>query len=577
MSNKSPKVEPFHQSAGRTAPLFSNGHWIPPSLCGRAVLCTIGERHDLADETNTEQTRIPLAGTQDADKTPILQGRKAIYTDYESVNAFNVIDALNNALIVHGVNAGAISYLWNYYRGRQPVLDRSKEVRPEINNKVVENHAQEIVAFKIGYQLAEPLQYTCRTYDEEDGAEAGAENKRLSSVNELNTLMFAEDKASCDRDLFEWMCIAGVGYRMCEADTAADEEDGGAPFEIYTLDPRCTFVVYSSAYHHRPVMAVWIGKSADRTETIYNVFTDTTFFRIKDQSIIDAKPHTYGAIPIVEYRLNNARMGVFEPVLSLLDAINDVESNRLDSIEQNVQALMKFIDCDVTAADFTEMLKLGAVKVTSIDSQRGDIDIIKNDLDQTSTQTTKDDLYQSAVNICGMPNRNGTSGSSSDTGAAVLLRDGWTLAESHAKSYELQFKRSEREFLRVVLAICSQSKMTDLDLRIRDIELAFNRRNYENILVKAQVLTTMLASDEIHPQLAFQACGLFTDPEAAYMLSCKYVEEKGGQLADVALLAAQRLAEQDGMQGTGQDELNVGSQAGVPEPQGDNAAKTANA
>ena len=38
-----------------------------------------------------------------------------------------------------------MDYLYWYRRGDQPVLSRTKTVRPEINNKVVENHASEIV------------------------------------------------------------------------------------------------------------------------------------------------------------------------------------------------------------------------------------------------------------------------------------------------------------------------------------------------------------------------------------------------------------------------------------------------
>ena len=503
------------------------------------------------------------------DARPLFMGRKCIHTDYDEITDANVIDVLNEAIIIHGFNVSQIRYLWNYYRGKQPILERTKDVRPEINNKVVENHAQEIVAFKIGYQLAEPLQYTCRTYSNENDT-AGADNPKLSDVNELNTLMFAEDKASCDRDLFEWMCVCGVGFRMAVVDAEDDAEDGGAPFEIHTLDPRSTFVIYSSKYHNRPLMAVWVGREAETGHEAYSCYTKNNFYRIVNGQITTNKPHTYGAIPIVEYKLNNARMGVFEPVLALLDAINAVESNRLDGIEQTVQALMKFVNCAIDETTFVKMLKLGAVEVTTTEGAVGnaDVDYITCDLDQSATQVTKEDLYQSVVNICGMPNRNGQGGSTSDTGAAVLLRDGWTLAESHAKSYELQFKRSERDFLRIVLNICNQSNECDLDLRIRDIELAFNRRNYENILVKSQVLTTMLSQSGIHPELAFQACGLFTDPEAAYLQSREYVEENRARF--------ERNINQDSDEDE-TEETNIGSQAGVPEPDGYNAGKTARA
>lgn len=38
-------------------------------------------------------------------------------------------------------------------------------------------------------------------------------------------------------------------------------------------------------------------------------------------------------------------MGAFESVVPLLDAINNVQSNRLDGIEQFIQSLMVFYNC----------------------------------------------------------------------------------------------------------------------------------------------------------------------------------------------------------------------------------------
>ena len=56
--------------------------------------------------------------------------------------------------------------------------------------------------------------------------------------------------------------------------------------------------------------------------------------------------------------------------------------------------------------------------------------------------------------------------------------------------------------------------------------LRFTRRNYENILQKAQVLDLMLKNPKIHPQLAFAHSGMFVDPELAYMMSKEYYEEQ---------------------------------------------------
>src|SRR5574344_351723 len=128
-------------------------------------------------------------------------------------------------------------------------------------------------------------------------------------------------------------------------------------------------------------------------------------------------------------------------------------------------------------------------------------------------------MYQTVLTICGMPNRNGGS-STSDTGSAVIMRDGWSAAEARAKADELMFKESERQMLKIALAIVRSTVGTTL--RLADTEIRFTRRNYENIQEKSQVLTTMLANDKIAPRLAFTHCGMFSDPEDAAKMSAEH-------------------------------------------------------
>lgn len=171
-------------------------------------------------------------------------------------------------------------------------------------------------------------------------------------------------------------------------------------------------------------------------------------------------------IPIFEYPANNAKLGAFEIVLPLLDAINNTDSNRMDGVEQLVQAFIKFINCDISKEEYEEFLQLGAIKVKSVDGQAADVDMVTSELNQTQSQTLKSDIYNAVLTICGLPNRNGGS-STSDTGSAVIMRDGWSDAEARAKDSENVFKRSEKKMLKLVLRICRE--LTDMDLYLKDI------------------------------------------------------------------------------------------------------------
>ena len=444
-----------------------------------------------------------------------MYGRRVITTDAVKITDANIVDELNKAFPTHNLNRTEIEYLWDYFRGKQPILQRVKTVRPEICNKIVENRANEIVSFKVGYLCGEPIQYVGRNGNESVSR----------GIAELNEMMFSENKATQDKEVVEWQTIAGLAHRMALPDTRGQEDD--APFELYTLDPRDTFVVYSSEVGSKPMFAVKYRVDSEN-KRICSVYSADRFWRIVEDKIVESKAHALGMIPIVEYPANNARLGAFEIVLPMLDAINNVASNRMDGIEQFIQSFIKFVNCDIDEEQFKALKEMGAIKVKSIDGSTADVSIVTQELNQMQTQTLVDYLYQTVLTICGMPNRNGGT-STSDTGAAVIMRDGWSLAESRAKDSELMFKKSEHDVLKLILRIIRDTRGLSDDiynLKLKNISLQFTRRNYENVQSKAQVLVSMLQQNKIHPRLAFQHSGLFTDPESAYQLSKEYSEEQ---------------------------------------------------
>lgn len=443
-------------------------------------------------------------------ETKIMNGRRVIKMSVKEITKDNLQEVLRKSLDIHNLNSSDIDYLYKYYKGDQPIRYRVKEVRPEICNRIVENRANEIVSFKVGYLCGEPIQYVSRSGDE----------NIVKQVNLLNEYMFAEDKASQDQEIVEWQMICGTAFRMVLPDSSDDLDE--APFEIYTLDPRNTFVVYSSEIGNTPLMGVKYYVDDDNVKH-YSVYTKDKYFTIDGDLLTNSQPHALGDIPIIEYPANNARLGSFEIVLPLLDAMNNVASNRMDGVEQLVQAFIKFINCDISKEEYQEFLELGAIKVKSVDGQAADVGVVTTELNQTQSQTLKDDYYNAMLTICGMPNRNGSK-STSDTGAAVVLRDGWSDAEARAKDSENVFKRAEKKMLKLVLRICED--LRDSTLHLRDIDMKFTRRNYEAIQSKSQVLISMLQEPKIHPQLAFQHSGMFSDAESAYSMSMKYYEEQ---------------------------------------------------
>ena len=439
-----------------------------------------------------------------------LYGRRVITTDVPEINETNIVEVLEKALTTHLKNSSEIDYLYNYLRGKHPIRYRVKEIRPEINNKIAVNLANEIVTLKTANAFGDPVQYVSR----------GAGDKS-AEIDALNSMMLSKNKPSKDMQLGFWMFTAGTGYRLVIRDRDYDDYDD-APFEIYIPDPRDTFVIYSNDVTHRPMAGVTMSMTEDY-ECKFTVYTRNQVFYMTGSNAradrIDAiVTHNINRLPLVEYPCNALRMGAFEVALSLLDALDNIESNRLDGIEQFIQALMIFENVDVDQETFTVMKEQGALKITNPNGLQSKVYYLNEQLDQSQTQTLIDDLMQLIREIVGMPAQGNANTSDSSNNGAVIMKNGWWGAESRAKETTWMFTESETEFLKVVLAILKDAG--EIDLRVSDIQLKFSRQNYENSLIKVQNFQSLINAG-CPPIQAFTISGVTVDPESA---AIKYEE-----------------------------------------------------
>ena len=451
-------------------------------------------------------------------------GRRTIYTDKPEITDDNVCDVVLKALSVHNKNKSEIKHLYDVYRGKQQILNREKLVRPEINNKCVLNHAYQIVSFNVSYLLSEPIMYVKR-----------GTREVTDSIAVLNDYMHLESKSAKDKALADDFNICGVAYRMVlPTKNQQYLQDDESPFNVYTLDPERTFLIRYSGLDERTLAGCYTLTKSDNDgeHNIVCVYTDSKYYEIDIDKpnigaakILNSKPHSIGRVPIVEYINNHSRLGSFEVVETVLDAINTLQSNRLDGTEQTVQSLMVFKNCEYDQTndnDLTKMRENGAVMIKSGTGVDAGIELLSPELNQEDQQVLLDSLYKSVLAITGMPAMASENTSDSSNNGAAFMRGGWYSADARAKDSEDLWKSSETEFLRIVVKICRD--MGVFNISVSDIDMKFTRRNYEDILSKSQTLTNMLTAG-IAPLYAIAQCGLFSDPTEVYEASIPYIKK----------------------------------------------------
>ena len=448
-----------------------------------------------------------------------LRGRREIFTDVTEITKENISKVLADAFEVHLLNAKEIKYLQEYERGKQPILDRIKEVRPEINNKIVENHAAEITAFKVGYVFGSPITFVQRASVDIDGNTGTADDKKISILNEM---MFEEGKSAQDQALGKDISVCGIGYRIV---LPKKVKEGVSAFSILRLNPNNAFVVKFNDIYKNPALGVSYVQLSDDSYRV-GAYTNKNYFELegKDFSslkVVRIETNRVGVQPIIEYTNDDERMGCFERVVPLLDAINVATSDRLNGLAQFVQAILWMNNCEIDTAQMEQLKDKLGLLTKSEPGNPASVEYLTATLDQAQTQTLIDYLYEQVLQIAGVPGREQSTGG--NTGQAIMLSNGWQIAETHARSVEQTFAKSEREMLKVVLKILSLTETSEVaELKLSDIDVKFSRNRTDSLLVKTQGLNNMLQAG-VHPLIAITHCGLFSDPQSVWNDSKAYM------------------------------------------------------
>lgn len=439
-------------------------------------------------------------------------GRKVACTDVQAITLQNVVKVLGNAIGTHNYNRTFIKYLYDYYKGDQPILYRKKIVRPEINNRVCENHALETVRFKAGQTYGEPIQYVCK--------KKRATEELNEQIDLFNDYLDEANAEARNIELGTYQSAVGTAYKAILREDEWGEGKDIVPFRIFIPSPMNTFVVYSSN-NGKPMMSVQELKDIDGNQ-YYQCYSKDRYFIVQNGKVKDYGINGFDGIPIVEYPNNAERLSDIEICITMFDTINTMQSNRMDGIEQFVQSFMKFKNCEIDKDSMKEIAEIGAICVKSIgDKGDADVDILTAELNQSESQVAKDDIYKNMLIVEGMPNRESNTGG--DTGQAVYLRNGWDFAEQRAKIDEPFVREAEKQSARIILNIILKTTK-DINISTKDFDVKITRNSTDNMLVKAQTLDYLI-KNKIHPLIAIITCSLFGDPQKVYEMSKPYLDK----------------------------------------------------
>lgn len=325
-----------------------------------------------------------------------------------------------------------------YYEGDHEILNRSLSSDLLPNNRLVCNHAEYITDMATGYVFGTPIVY-------------GGD-----SAKGLNELFVEIDEDSHNNELALDCSVFGVGYELLYM----NNEEIPYP-ELAVLSPLNTFLVVDDTVRQNPLFAVAYSPKYDINNTLkgYNVsvytdkevysyfFTDLTS---RNPNELGVEEHFFGGVPVIEYQNNKKIRGDYEGVITLIDAYNLLQSDRVNDKEQMVDALLAVIGASLgdTQDEQVETARLlKEMKIIEL-SGGGDAKWLVKGLNEEQIEvlkkSLKDDIHEFSKVPC-LTDENFVGNTS-----GVAMKYKLLGFEQLAKTKERYFKRGIRQRLKLL-------------------------------------------------------------------------------------------------------------------------------
>jgi len=219
------------------------------------------------------------------------------------------------------------------YIGDHDILHAPKKAPWKPDNRIVVNFPKYIVDTMNGFFIGNPIKIIAK-----DESVA----KYVEHLDQYN------DQDDNNAELSKICLTHGRGYEMYYTDEEAEQC-------ITYLSPIEAFMVYDDSIVERPMFFVRRYTDNDNIEhgsisNVYGVrhFTVTGGLRWTD---VDWTPHYFKGVPATEYMANDERIGIFEPIMSNVNAYNKAISEKANDVDYFADAYLKVLGAQIEDDD----------------------------------------------------------------------------------------------------------------------------------------------------------------------------------------------------------------------------------
>lgn len=396
--------------------------------------------------------------------------------------------------------------LENYYNGKHDILERYK-VDSISNNKVMVNHAKNITDITTGYFIGKPADYQVTNgFDIEPLLDAYNEQ----TINDL------------DMEIAENVSIFGIQYEYIYSDSNAQPKSCIA-------DNKNTIIVYDDSVEHNKLFGlmyrpIYVGNSSqvDHYEIVYCDKEKVVNYISKDLTLTkvgEEVPHSFGDVPMIEYRNNPRKQGDFECVISLIDAYNLLQSDRVNDKEQLVDAILCLFGVDFDAEQMQSLKKYRCLANIPQDAR---VEYLAKTLNETQIEVLRQSLENDIYKISTTPNMTDKEFAQNSSGVAMKFK--LLPFEQRVGRKERYFEKGLKERFKLYNNFLTTTSKMEI-VPVKEVDVVFTRNLPNNDLETSQMINNL--SDHISEETLVSQLSFVKD--ASEEVELKNEEKKNNQ------------------------------------------------
>ena len=381
-------------------------------------------------------------------------------------------------------------YLENLYAGFHDIFKQPDKEGWKPDNRLAVNFPKYLTDTFTGYGYGIPIKVSHPDETVNDAIQTFARDNEMSDH---------------DAELIKICCIYGHGYEYIY-------QDEQARTKLSELTPKKVFVVYDDSLRPRAQFAVRYGyhsRKAYQPREIYGeIMTREYIQAFEGTTLLDPVPNPYGRIPVVEWRLNDERMGLYEGVAGLVEMYNHTLSEKGNDVDAFADAYLAILGAQV---DENQVYRIRDDRLINIYGTDDAKEILVQFLQKPTADGTQENLlnrlndliYQVSMvaNISDETFGNATSG----TALAYKLQAMSNLAKTFDRKIEKSLRKRYKLF-------CSLPTNCSDPEAYQDIEITFSRNLPKNLLEEAQTAQTLEGVVSKETQLS--VLSIVTDPKS---------------------------------------------------------------